>query len=70
MKTISRPVINRLPVDVNQLDEFACRQLDKVSQVLASFFLLLSMLRSRVEHARSRLVANIGPAWGKISTVI
>jgi hypothetical protein len=28
--TISRPVINRLPVDVNQLDEFACRQLDKV----------------------------------------
>ena len=38
MKTISRPVINRLPVDVNQLDEFACRQLDKVSQVLASFF--------------------------------
>lgn len=27
MKTISRPVIDRLPV--NQLDEFACRQLDK-----------------------------------------
>lgn len=28
VKTISRPVINRLPV--NQLDEFACRQLDRV----------------------------------------
>lgn len=28
MKTISRPVIDRLPV--NQLDEFACRQLDKL----------------------------------------
>ena len=32
VKTISRPVINRLPVDVNQLDEFACRQLDRVSR--------------------------------------
>jgi hypothetical protein len=30
VKTISRPVIDRLPVDVNQLDEFACRQLDRV----------------------------------------
>lgn len=30
VKNISRPVIDRLPVDVNQLDEFACRQLDKV----------------------------------------
>lgn len=29
VKSISRPVIDRLPV--NQLDEFACRQLDKVS---------------------------------------
>ena len=29
MKSISRPVIDRLPV--NQLDNFACRQLDKVS---------------------------------------
>ena len=28
MKSISRPVIDRLPV--NQLDEFACRQLDRV----------------------------------------
>ena len=28
VKTISRPVIDRLPV--NQLDEFACRQLDRV----------------------------------------
>lgn len=38
VKTISRPVIDRLPVDVNQLDEFACRQLDKVSTVF--FFVL------------------------------
>jgi len=29
MKTISKPVIDRLPV--NQIDEFACRQLDRVS---------------------------------------
>ena len=29
VKTISRPVINRLPVE--QIDEFACRQLDRVS---------------------------------------
>lgn len=28
VKTISRPVIDRLPVD--QLDEFACRQLDRL----------------------------------------
>lgn len=34
VKTISRPVINRLPVDVNQLDEFACRQLDRVCHVV------------------------------------
>lgn len=32
VKTISRPVIDRLPVDVNQLDEFACRQLDKLDR--------------------------------------
>lgn len=32
MKTISRPVIDRLPV--GQLDEFACRQLDKVRTLL------------------------------------
>ena len=38
MKTISRPVINRLPVDVNQLDEFACRQLDRVSRWAGRFF--------------------------------
>ena len=32
MKTISKPVIDRLPV--NQIDEFACRQLDRVSYCL------------------------------------
>ncbi len=33
VKTISKPVIDRLPVNVEQLDEFACRQLDRVSNV-------------------------------------
>ncbi|KAG6830240.1 hypothetical protein H0H87_008797 [Tephrocybe sp. NHM501043] len=32
VKTISRPVIERLPVNVNQLDEFACRQLDRLDK--------------------------------------
>ncbi|KAH7885702.1 transcription factor Opi1-domain-containing protein [Phlebopus sp. FC_14] len=32
VKTISRPVFDRLPVDVNQLDEFACRQLDRLEK--------------------------------------
>jgi len=31
VKSISRPVIDRLPVNVDRLDEFACRQLDRVS---------------------------------------
>ena len=34
VKTISRPVIDRLPV--NQIDEFACRQLDRVSRVFSN----------------------------------
>ena len=37
VKTISRPVMDRLPV--NQLDEFACRQLDRVR--VSAFLLLL-----------------------------
>ena len=45
MKTISRPVINRLPVDVNQLDEFACRQLDRVSRSFLDL-LFFSFFRS------------------------
>lgn len=32
VRSISRPVIDRLPV--NQLDDFACRQLDRVSNLL------------------------------------
>ncbi|PPQ91207.1 hypothetical protein CVT25_001223 [Psilocybe cyanescens] len=32
VKSISRPVIDRLPVNVNQLDEFACRQLDRLDK--------------------------------------
>lgn len=34
VKAVSRPVIDRLPVNVNQLDDFACRQLDKVSSTI------------------------------------
>ncbi|KAF6744529.1 transcription factor Opi1-domain-containing protein [Ephemerocybe angulata] len=32
VKTLSKPVIERLPVNVNQLDEFACRQLDRLDR--------------------------------------
>ncbi|KAL0953375.1 hypothetical protein HGRIS_004616 [Hohenbuehelia grisea] len=32
VKTISRPVIDHFPVDVNSLDEFACRQLDRLDR--------------------------------------
>ncbi|TFK24071.1 Opi1-domain-containing protein [Coprinopsis marcescibilis] len=32
VKTLSRPVIDRLPMNVNQLDEFACRQLDRLDR--------------------------------------
>jgi hypothetical protein len=35
VRSISRPVIDRLPVNVNQLDEFACRQLDRVSVIIS-----------------------------------
>ena len=42
VRSISRPVIDRLPVNVNQLDEFACRQLDRVSVIISliTFFVL------------------------------
>ena len=42
MKTISKPVINRLPV--SELDEFACRQLDRVSS--CQLFLALWRVRN------------------------
>ena len=46
MKTISRPVINRLPVDVNQLDELACGLLDRVCHfALSLFFFTLLLLQ-------------------------
>ena len=35
VKTISRPVIDRLPV--TSIDEFACRQLDKLDRVSGLF---------------------------------
>ena len=38
VKTISRPVTNRLPVDFNQLDEFACGQLDRVCGFASTWF--------------------------------
>lgn len=43
VKTISKPVINRLPV--NQIDDFACRQLDKVSS--SPFFTILFKIAIR-----------------------
>ncbi|KAH6887192.1 transcription factor Opi1-domain-containing protein [Coprinopsis sp. MPI-PUGE-AT-0042] len=48
VKTLSRPVINRLPVDVNQLDEFACRQLDR-----HDFELLITLLLPSERHRES-----------------
>jgi hypothetical protein len=36
VKSLSKPVIQHLPVDVGQLDEFACRQLDRVRVLLSS----------------------------------
>jgi len=39
MKSISRPVIDRLPV--NSLDEFACRQLDRVRNFPFLIFVFL-----------------------------
>src|SRR5712691_6544528 len=39
VKSISRPVIDRLPV--TSLDEFACRQLDRVRAISPSLYLLL-----------------------------
>jgi hypothetical protein len=45
--TISRPVIGRLPV--NQLDEFACRQLDRVG-----FFAFSYDLRDLTESCSLR----------------
>jgi len=38
VKSISRPVIERLPVE--QLDEFACRQLDRVRQPTNSYIII------------------------------
>jgi hypothetical protein len=44
VKSISRPVIDRLPV--NSLDEFACRQLDRVRAIrlISVFYSSLSLL--------------------------
>lgn len=44
MKSISRPVIDRLPV--TSLDEFACRQLDRVRVVVLFdfFYIFVSTL--------------------------
>ena len=46
VKSISRPVIDRLPV--NQLDEFACRQLDRVSDLFFNTF--CALLRSFIQE--------------------
>ena len=55
MKTISRPVINRLPVDVNQLDEFACRQLDRVSRSFLKLFFFFFRSATIAKKKRLRM---------------
>lgn len=56
MKSISKPVINRLPV--SELDEFACRQLDRVRSIILNtrFSLVLTFLDSW-----SRMADLVGP---------
>jgi hypothetical protein len=44
VKTISRPVIDRLPI--NQLDQFACRQLDKVCALFLAVTSLIALILS------------------------
>ncbi len=55
MKSISRPVIDRLPV--TSLEEFACRQLDRVRSVSCSlpslfsvFFVLFVPCHVSIQH--------------------
>ena len=59
MKTISRPVINRLPVDVNQLDEFACRQLDRVSRSFLELLFFSFFFSATIAKKKDS-------AWGNI----
>ena len=58
MKSISRPVIDRLPV--NQLDNFACRQLDKVSPPPPLFFPLAPPFAPR---SFSSTPTDCAPIW-------
>ena len=56
VKTISRPVMDRLPV--NQLDEFACRQLDRVR--VSAFRLLRFHSFAHLSPVGSRVFLSIG----------
>ena len=58
VKTISRPVINRHPVDVNQLDKLACGQLDRVCD-FASNFVSFTLLPSQ------KYLIVFDSTWGK-----
>jgi len=51
VKTISRPVIDRLPVGVNQL---ACRQLDRVRDRHYSI-LVLPLTNNRIHHSLTNI---------------
>ncbi|KAK0431963.1 transcription factor Opi1-domain-containing protein [Armillaria borealis] len=62
VKTISKPVIDRLPVNVEQLDEFACRQLDRVSNV--SLRHAYGTLRIRVRFHDERFTDSSFPWFG------
>lgn len=58
MKTISRPVIDRLPV--GQLDEFACRQLDRVRVLPLS----ISTVRVWALSYTCNVPLNVVAKWG------
>ena len=54
VKTISRPVIDRLPVA--HLDEFACRQLDRVCPKFFKLMFLSTVCRSLENTGADRTV--------------
>ncbi|KZT07538.1 Opi1-domain-containing protein [Laetiporus sulphureus 93-53] len=58
VKTISRPVIDRLPV--NQLDEFACRQLDRIENYTRR---TPSRDRDRVSRSPSSASSRSSESW-------
>lgn len=69
VKTISRPVIDRLPVE--QLDDFACRQLDRVGGGFPSIIAAIDLCNTRswanmVEDRHPAEVVGIAPLMTNI----